>query len=181
MKKISLIFISIASLFLFSTNAFALSVSFGIPISHSINDSNIAESDGVSGYLLGVQLPFLVGLGIDSHETKLKDTNDIKLATDMYNIFYQLPIPIINLIVGLGIGNSMLECDNVGDGTTCSDSYKKGSATQWYTSIGMPIIPFFDIHLSYRSITSKNIVEKSNDTKLDLSGSVTGVGIAFNF
>ncbi len=42
----------------------------------------------------------------------------------------------------------------------CSDYYDKGSATQWYTCIGMPLIPFFDIHLSYRSITSKNYKDK---------------------
>jgi len=115
-----------------------------------------------------------MGLGIDSYKTKLKET-EVKLGTDMYNIFYQLPIPVINLIFGLGFGNQALEC------TTCADDYDKGSATQWYTSIGFPILPLFDIHLSYRSITSKNINIKASDTKLDFSGSVTGVGIAFNF
>ena len=155
-------------------------------MSHSItgkdtDGSTIAESDGSSGYLLAVQLPFALGLGIDSYNTKLKDTNDIKLHTDIYNLFYQLPIPIINLIVGLGTGNQKLECDQYSASNTnsCSSIFEKGSVTQWYTSIGMPIIPFFDIHLSYRSITSKNI--ETSGTKLDFSGSVTGVGLAFNF
>ena len=130
--------------------------------------------DAPSGFLIGVQLPFAMGLGIDSYKTKLKET-EVKLGTDMYNIFYQLPIPVINLIFGLGFGNQALECDG------CDAAYDKGSATQWYTSIGFPILPLFDIHLSYRSITSKNINIKASDTKLDFSGSVTGVGFAFNF
>ena len=69
---------------------------------------------------------------------------------------------------------------------SCDDYWEKGSLTQWYTSIGMPIIPFFDIHLSYRSITSKNVKVKSNaggalGEKANNSRSLTGVGIAFNF
>ena len=177
MKKIILTVFAATSLLLYSTQAFALlSVSVGMPMGHTITDKTIhtAGYDAPSGFLIGVQLPFAMGLGIDSYKTKLKET-EVKLGTDMYNIFYQLPIPVINLIFGLGFGNQALEC------STCADDFDKGSATQWYTSIGMPLIPLFDIHLSYRSITSKNIKFKSSDTKLDFSGSVTGVGIAFNF
>jgi hypothetical protein len=177
MKKIILTVFAVTSLLLYSTQAFALlSVSVGMPMGHTITDKTIhlAGYDAPSGYLIGVQLPFAVGLGMDSYKTKLKES-EAKLGTDMYNIFYQLPIPVINLIIGLGTGNQALECDG------CADAFDKGSATQWYTSIGFPILPLFDIHLSYRSITSKNINIKESDTKLDFSGSVTGVGFAFNF
>ena len=176
MKKIILTVFAATSLLLYSTPSFAFSLSVGMPMDHTISDDTIhlAGYDKPSGYFLGVQLPFAVGLGMDSYKTKLKET-EIKLGTDMYNIFYQLPIPVINLIIGLGTGNQALEC------TTCADTFDKGSATQWYTSIGFPIMPLFDIHLSYRSITSKNVTRKSNDYKFDFSGNVTGVGIAFNF
>ena len=176
MKKIILTVFAASSLLLYSTQAFAFSLSVGMPMDHTISDDTIhlAGYDTPSGYFLGVQLPFAVGLGMDSYKTKLKES-EAKLGTDMYNIFYQLPIPVINLIIGLGTGNQALECDG------CADAFDKGSATQWYTSIGFPILPLFDIHLSYRSITSKNINIKESDTKLDFSGSVTGVGIAFNF
>ena len=176
MKKIILTVFAATSLLIYSTPSFAFSISVGMPMGHTITDDTVhlAGYDAPSGFLIGVQLPFAMGLGIDSYKTKLKET-EIKLGTDMYNIFYQLPIPVINLIIGLGTGNQALEC------TTCADTYDKGSATQWYTSIGFPIMPLFDIHLSYRSITSKNVTRKSNDYKFDFSGSVTGVGIAFNF
>ena len=180
MKKIILTVFAATSLLLYSTPSFAFSISVGVPIGQTVTGKTGGEAtheagyDAPSGYLLGVQLPFAMGLGIDSYKTKLKET-EIKLGTDIYNIFYQLPIPVINLIIGLGFGNQALEC------TACADEYDKGSATQWYTSIGFPLIPLFDIHLSYRSITSKNINFKANDTKYDFSGSVTGVGIAFNF
>ena len=180
MKKIILTVFAATSLLLYSTPSFAFSISLGMPMGHTVTGKTNGVAthedgyDAPSGFLIGVQLPFAMGLGIDSYKTKLKET-EVKLGTDMYNIFYQLPIPVINLIFGLGFGNQALEC------TTCADNYDKGSATQWYTSIGMPLIPLFDIHLSYRSITSKNINIKASDTKLDFSGSVTGVGFAFNF
>ena len=98
----------------------------------------------------------------------------------MTNIFYQLPVPVVNLIIGLGMGTTEYDCTY--SDTTCSAAYDKGSATQWYTSIGIPLIPLFDIHLSYRSITAKNIESKYEEGKKDdNSGSVTGVGIALNF
>ncbi len=180
MKKIILTVFAATSLLLYSTPSFAFSISLGMPMGHTVTGKTNGVAtheegyDAPSGYLIGVQLPFAVGLGMDSYKTKLKES-EAKLGTDMYNIFYQLPIPVINLIIGLGFGNQALEC------TACADEYDKGSATQWYTSIGMPLIPLFDIHLSYRSITAKNIKGKFSLTKDDNSGSVTGLGLAFNF
>ena len=199
MKKIILTVFAATSLLLYSTPSFALlSVSVGIPMSQTIS-GNIGWSesydrtygnapDKTGGYFLGVSF-LSFGLGIDSYTTKFKtgDCNgcwDAKYAaglkTNMTNIFYQLPVPIVNLIIGLGTGTQEYDCKTE-DGKGCSGYYDKGSASQWYTSIGMPLIPLFDIHLSYRSITSKNINIKASDTKLDFSGSVTGVGFAFNF
>ena len=199
MNKIILTVFAATSLLLYSTPSFALlSVSVGIPMSQAITgtvggnasyDRTYGNApDKTGGYFLGVSF-LSIGLGIDSYTTKFK-TGDCKgcweaevdagLKTNMTNIFYQLPVPIVNLIIGLGTGTQEYDCKTE-DGKGCSGYYDKGSASQWYTSIGMPIIPFFDIHLSYRSITSKNIKFKSDGVKDDNSGSVTGIGLAFNF
>ena len=203
MKKIILTVFAASSLLLYSTPSFAISLSVGVPIAASFtakNDNGDAyKADGSSGYFLGVQLPFGLGLGMDSHSTKIKDDSDkYKIAHTMYNLYYQLPVPVINLIIGIGTGTHTMECatckegyidsetwDSTGDGTKDKTSYwnsgyKSGSVSQWYASIGMPIMPLFDIHLSYRSITSKKVVS-SGVTELDLSSNVTGIGFAFNF
>jgi len=175
MKKIILTVFAASSLLLYSTPSFAISLSVGVPIGASIkNDAGSEVADGASGYFLGVQLPFGLGLGMDSHKTKFKDDSTLKVATSMYNLYYQLPVPVVSLILGLGTGNSNYDCPG------CAEIFDKGAATQWYTSIGFPIIPFFDIHLSYRSITSKNIKDPDG-TKYDVSGTITGIGLAFNF
>ena len=187
MKKIILTVFAASSLLLYSTPSFAISLSVGVPIGASIkNDAGSEIADGASGYFLGVQLPFGLGLGMDSHKTKIKDST-YKVATSMYNLYYQLPVPVVSLILGLGTGNSNFDCADAYEGegdsvVSCDAAYDKGAATQWYTSIGFPIIPFFDIHLSYRSITSKDIKDKIWDkTKSDVSGTITGIGLAFNF
>ena len=180
MKKIILTVFAATSLLLYSTPSFAISISVGVPVAATIpGDDGTAETDGTSGYFLGVQLPFGLGLGMDSHKTKFKDSSTLKVATSMYNLYYQLPVPVVSLILGLGTGNSNYDCPDSGGGT-CAEIFDKGAATQWYTSIGFPIIPFFDIHLSYRSITSKNIKDPDG-TKYDVSGTITGIGLAFNF
>ena len=188
MKKIILTVFAASSLLLYSTPSFAISLSVGVPIGASIkNDAGTEVADGACGYFLGVQLPFGLGLGMDSHKTKFKDDSTLKVATSMYNLYYQLPVPVVSLILGLGTGNSKFECADVfeGDGdsvVSCDTAYDKGSATQWYTSVGFPIIPLFDIHLSYRSISSKNIKDKLWDKeKVDMNSTVTGIGFAFNF
>ena len=184
MKKILSTVLVASSLLLYSTPSFALlSLSVGVPIGAAFTatneDGSTTEADGASGYFLGVQLPFGPGLGIDSHTTKIKDST-LKVVTSMYNLYYQLPIPVVSLIVGLGIGNSNFDCPDVGNGTACADNFDKGSAQQWYTSIGIPLIPLFDIHLSYRSITSKDGKYKGKKTDSSTS-TVMGAGIAFNF
>ena len=149
MKKTILTAFTAVSLLLYSTSAFAelFSVSAGIPFSHSFADTKVAESDGVSGFFLAGKLPILVGVGIESYKTKIKNSTTT-LATSMYDIFYQLPIPIVNLTLGLGMGSTELQCGS------CS-IYDRGGATQWYTSVGIPIFPFFDVHLSLRRVSSK--------------------------
>ena len=179
MKKIIIAVFAATSLLLYSTQAFALlNFSVGVPLSHSFADTNVAESDGVGGYFIQIGVPMLPGLGMDSYETKLKCTGCSKvskISTSMYNLYYLLPIPIINLTIGLGTGKTEYSYGDV--------AIDDGAATQWYTSFGIPIIPLFDLHLSYRSISSKIESTSGSDkgTKYDYGGSVMGLGIGFNF
>ena len=179
MKKIILTVFAASSLLLYSTPSFALlNFSVGVPLSHSFADTKVAESEGVSGYFIQIGVPMLPGLGMDSYETKIKCTGCSKvskISTSMYNLYYLLPIPIINLTIGLGTGKTEYSYGDVALGD--------GAATQWYTSFGIPIIPLFDLHLSYRSISSKIEWTTGDDkgTKSDFGGSVMGLGIGFNF
>ena len=173
MKKIILTVFAATSLLLYSTPSFALlSVSVGVPL--SLECETKCELDSLSGYFLGVQLPFALGLGMDSIKYKPK-ASTMSGVLDLYNIFYQLPIPVINLIFGLGVGSVSEE----GDG---SEDWEDGTANQWYTSIGFPIMPLFDFHVSYRSITTKDATYKPSGAKMESStATVMGAGFSIGF
>ena len=183
MKRNILTAFAATSLLFYSTQAFALlSFSAGVPFSHTItgkyNDGTAIKSDGVSGMFIQVGVPIFPGVGMDSYKTKLKCAScdkELSVSTTMYNLYYLLPIPIINLTLGAGIGTTEYQC------AVCGETFDKGSASQWYASIGMPIIPLFDLHLSYRSVSAKNIKWKDGRGKEDNSGNVMGLGIGFNF
>ena len=178
MKKIILTVFAATSLLLYSTPSFAFSISVGMPLSHTITGKmkggEKIETDGVSGAFIQIGVPILPGIGIDSYKTKIKanagNTNIAHdLSTTIYNLYYLLPIPIINLTLGVGAGSTELQC------AACSSAFEKGSATQWYASFGMPIIPLFDLHLSYRSVSSK--IKIISGGEHDFSGNVMGLDI----
>ncbi len=185
-RKIIISCIAATSLILFSTQAFALlNFSVGVPLSHTFtgkyNDGSEVKSDGVSGTFVQIGVPILPGIGMDNYKTKIKCsgcTGEIHVETTMYNLYYLLPIPIINLTVGVGAGKTNFLCD--GSDCTWQDG---GNASQWYTSLGFPIIPLFDLHLSYRSVSSKIETTTGSDKgkEDDVGGNVMGLGIAFNF
>ena len=172
-RKILISGIAAISLILFSTQAFALiNFSVGVPLSHTFSSSDIRESDGVSGTFIQIGIPILPGLGMDNYETKLKDS-DTKIATTMYNLYYLLPIPVINITLGAGVGSTEIKFSG-------SEKYfDKGPASQVYASLGFPIIPLFDLHLSYRSVSSKVKIKSGGEH--DMGGNVMGLGIGFNF
>jgi len=179
MKKIILTVFAASSLLLYSTQAFALiNFSVGVPLSHTItgkySDGTEIKSEGVSGTFIQVGVPMLPGIGMDSYKTKIESDDPFELETMIYNLYYLLPIPIINLTLGVGTGSTTFKCSG------CDAYFDKGSASQWYASFGMPIIPLFDLHLSYRSVSSK-IKTKSGSIEHDLGGNVMGLGIGFNF
>ena len=178
-RKIIISFIAATSLILFSTQAFALiNLSVGVPLSHTFtgkyNGGDEVKSDGVSGYFIQIGVPILPGIGMDSYKTKLKDWSDpTDLETSIYNLYYLLPIPVINITLGAGVGSTEIKFSG-------SEKYfDKGPASQVYASLGFPIIPLFDLHLSYRSVSSKVKIKSGGEH--DFGGNVMGLGIGFNF
>ena len=191
MKKVILSAFTATSLLLPSAPVFAgpLTISLGIPQEHTFTEKNESgrkiEADGSSGYFLGIKFPIGFGLGIDSYKTKFKGDSS-KIVTMMYNIFYQFPIPVLNFTIGLGSGKTKLDCSECAEDYTDPESgyktgYKAGEASQWYTSFGIQLTQRIDIHISYRSITSKKIEQVYSGTKVNYSGNLTGVGFTLVF
>ena len=156
-RKIILTAFAATSLIFSSTQAFALiNFSAGIPFSHTVtgkySDGTEVKTDGVSGMFIQVGVPIFPGVGMDSYKTKLKDST-AELATTIYNLYYLLPIPGINLTLGVGAGSTELQC------AACSSAFE-----------------------SYRSVSSKMKLKAIyGGTESDFGGNVMGLGIGFNF
>lgn len=173
-----------------SASAELLSISAGLPVAHTFSSEwsggESHESDGVSGAMVHVKLPIMIGIGYEAYETKIKgidssSPDNIVLNTTLYDIFWLTPIPIINFTIGAGFGSSELECSATG--FKCSDGYEAGSlgqTTQYYLQLGVPIIPLFDIHASYHQV-SATVPGKSGFDDETFEGNVIGLGVAFTF
>jgi len=191
MKKIILSAFTATTLLLSNFPIFAAphTISIGIPQQHTLIEKNESgskiEADEPSGYFIGIKFPIGFGLGIDSYKTKFIGGTS-KIETFMYNIFYQFPIPVIDIIIGLGSGKTKLACSACAEDYTDPESgnktgYKAGEASQWFTSFGIQLTQLIDIHMSYRSVTSNKIEQVYSGTKENYNGTVRGIGLAFNF
>lgn len=190
-KKLTSVLIALIIICTFNYTVFAefFSISVGIPVVHTFTDNwsgsgKKIESDGVSGAMLHIKFPIMVGLGIESHETSLKQPvstfplSDMKLITNLIDVFYFLPIPVVNITLGLGVGNVSLECTT--NSGNCSDNYEAGIATQLWGQLGFPVIPLIDVHVSYHAISAK-VKGKENIDNLSFGGSIVAVGFALVF
>ena len=192
-KKIISVIIAAAVIFGFNTNAFAelFSVSVGIPVSHSFSskwdNGDTLESDSVTGAMVHVKFPIMLGLGYETYQTTIKTPDsaaidDISLTTNMLDFFWLTPIPVVNFTIGAGLGTSIFECE-FADGSSCGDVYESTGFTsnyQLWGQLGYTFLPFLDAHLSYHNVTLK-VKDKDSDDTTSFNGSVIGVGVAFIF
>jgi hypothetical protein len=176
-----------------SSNAFAelFSVSVGIPIQHTFSSEweggDAVESESVSGAMVHVKFPVMLGVGYETYQTSIKSYNDsvvddINLSINMLDLFWLTPIPIVNFTIGVGVGTSTLDC-KYSTGDTCADVFEAGgfaSAYQLYAQLGFNFLPFLDAHLSYHGVTAKVKEKDSGDTS-SFNGNVIGLGVAFIF
>ena len=95
MKKIILTVFAATSLLLYSTPSLAFSISLGMPMGHTVTgktngaDTHEAGYDAPSGFLIGVQLPFAMGLGmmLSILDVIVQDTRRIVLLVLRYGLF----------------------------------------------------------------------------------------------
>ena len=184
MKRVFPFVFSVMLVLSFNSSAQAefFSVSAGVPVAHNLSNSDL-DADGVSGYLVHFKLPIMLGLGLESYETKIDHTSDLvtdmKLKTTMYDIFWLLPIPIINITIGAGLGSAEMTCDVAPD-KDCGFYYDKGAVTQFWGQFGVPIFPFIDLHVSYHQISGDvKGKEGADDESVDSTLYAIGASIIF--
>ena len=177
-KRIASLFITVALVCVFNGAALAelFSVSLGVPVYHSFNEEGVKADGMPTGVLAHVKFPIMIGLGIESYQTEI-DTGEanidkVRLKTNMFDIFYLLPVPIVNITLGVGAGN--INAD--------SDIYEDSAlAYQAWCQAGFPVLPFLDMHLSYHKIFAKLESKDDSISDANFNSDMIAVGIAFVF
>ncbi len=189
-KKLFPIIAAALLLFGLSSNAYAefFSVSIGLPVAQSFSteweSGDIVESAGISGAMVHVKFPIMIGLGYESYVSSIKSPDkdildDITLTTSMLDFFWLTPIPVVNFTIGAGVGSVTYDCE-FESGSSCSDYYDPGLTWQWYAQLGFTFFPFLDAHLSYQNV-SATVIGKDDYDNETFKSSVYAVGVAFIF
>jgi hypothetical protein len=161
-----------------------LSVHADVPLYFSPSQEGADNPDSVSGARVGISL-FVRPLGIAYEAYEVSYSSDLIRSEDTYKIvsaFVNLPVPVINIALGAGIGMVSGERD-LSNGTrqTVDDS----AATSIFATVGYPVLPLFDIHVGFQLINANNVDVKNSSGSIteenDPSGTIFTAGIKIGF
>ena len=182
----------------------------GINADYAIDYS--AAPGKVSGFSIGIAhpAPFIPNIGYSSVSFEDKETitdssknpeQTVSLATTTtittYNLFYNVPFPVVTITVGIGHG-----ADNLNTGvetiTTIKEndvdkdnSESKDSVSEAFFHIGLPFWNTVEFHLGYHLMSFSSIDITSNktggdfqgtyNTKKNYKGGMTTIGVQVAF
>ena len=195
-----------------SLSSFANAQFIGINADYAIDYS--AAPGKVSGYSVGIAhpAPFIPNIGYSSVSFEDKETitdssknpeQTVSLATTTtittYNLFYNVPFPVVTITVGFGGGSenlgtgvetitTIVETETNGE-TIKDNSDSKISLNEVFFHIGLPFWNTVEFHLGYHlmSFTSidikKGVSFDGNYTidKKSYSGGMTTIGVQVAF
>lgn len=163
-----------------------LSVFADLPVAMSLKlddgqgNTDTKDASGLSGYKVGVTLPFFVGLAYESYGSKFSGNKVVgqsfRYDVTMYDLFLNLPLPVVNIAAGGGIGKGKFS--DGPPGVTVDDA----NLTQWFASLGYNIVPLVDVHFGYHAFSGKNpISTPSGQPDLKVNGDMWSLGLKIGF
>ena len=171
-------------LWTFTAKADFLSVHADIPFSFGPTQEGADTPDSIAGARVGLSL-FILPLGIAYESYEVSYPNESSNSKDTYQIasvFVNLPVPIINIALGVGAGTITGE-GNLSNGTKLTAD--NSVATSFFATLGYPILPLFDVHAGYQVINANKVDVKNSsggfEYENDSSGTVWTAGIKIGF
>lgn len=142
--------------------------------------SQTLSDSSVSGFTAAVSLGWL-GLDYENYVNSFSKSG-LKFDYDvtMYDILVNLPIPVVDIVLGGGVGNgSFSNCKIAGTG--CTFQLKTANLTGYFASFGIPIFPLVDLHLGYHVFSGTNDAKVAGVSKETVSGDMYSLGIRVGF
>lgn len=144
-------------------DVFALAFSVDVPVQFTLADRYLDSNktakakerttNDVNGFIVGVSAGWL-GLGYERYDVKLKGETsnafDLTLSYQFYDIFLDLPVPVIHPVIGYGKG---ILNTNIEDSQSTT-RIEATDAAQYFVRLGLALGPLWDVHLGYHKITA---------------------------
>jgi len=179
-------FVFLASALLFSGTAFAdiLSVAVDAPVTFTPSDES-ATVNSVSGYSAGLALVVLpVGIAVEQYTVNYDaqvSTKELETQFSIVDLYFNLPIPVLNIAVGIGAGTAKT-ADVVESGSTITTP--DASVLNFFGSVGYSVIPMFDLHLGLHVLKAGAVDVTSNGSTVstrNVGGSMLTAGVKVGF
>ena len=148
----------------------AFNVSADLPVSLTL--ANGEPTDRVSGLVVDVALPILLGAGT-TQVTAWSGANQVVYST--FHGLFDLPIAFIKVRGGLGIGRAR----PVVPGS--SATYESAPIWELYVRGGLELFPGLDVHAGYHSMQGESKITAPVPGTLDVSATLYTVGMTLGF
>lgn len=181
MKKLLAVATAGFAIFFFthSARAESFSVAFDVPVRYNF-DAGVSADD-VSGFTAAVNLPFLLGFGFEDYTATLNTGSSVggvrEVGITMFDVFLDLPTPLINLGIGAGAGTA-----EVVDEAPSTEEFD-GTVLQAFITFGIPIYEVFDVHFGYHLVkgTLDNKDSASGEPTFVVDGDMLSLGVRIGF
>ena len=197
MKLITKINFFIVVLFIVIGVSKAQAQFFGLSVDTAV-DYTVAP-DKVTGGTVGIIHPigFLPNFGytqVKFSSESVDVSSNVQLSSEVtlnsYNVFFNIPFPVVAVSLGAGIGEAKVESSLTGYENKPSVSKP---LVEGFTRVGLPFWNFIEFHLGIHAIKVASKIDVGNswssiessvdsvDTEKDYTGTLTTVGLQFAF
>ena len=170
---------------------------FGFSVDTAV-DYTVAP-DKVTGGTVGIIHPigFIPNFGYTQVKFSSESadvSSNVQLSSEVtlnsYNVFFNIPFPVVAVSLGAGIGEAKVESSLTGYENKPSISKP---LVEGFTRVGLPFWNFIEFHLGIHAIKVASKIDVGNswssvessvdsvDTEKDYTGTLTTVGLQFAF
>ena len=170
---------------------------FGFSVDTAV-DYTVAP-DKVTGGTVGIIHPigFIPNFGYTQVKFSSESadvSSNVQLSSEVtlnsYNVFFNIPFPVVAVSLGAGIGEAKVESSLTGYENKPSVSKP---LVEGFTRVGLPFWNFIEFHLGIHAIKVASKIDVGNswssiessvdsvDTEKDYTGTLTTVGLQFAF
>ena len=160
--------------------AVVISISADLPVVYNFENSDLGD-ESATGIVTALIFPSGFGIGLEQYGVSGKINNatagwvnqDFEYDVSFADVFYQFPLPLLNIIIGGGLGKGKFDL------TGLAIEFEDPTMTQLFFTFGYPFGAIFDVHVGYHRIVGDTTSTGGNTVDLDSQMFTLGARIDF--